>query len=218
MVSSAKEQLLDVTEKLIRTRGYTAFSYAHLSEIIGIRKASIHYHFPTKGALGAAMIDGCLAKFEEDLQHILDSELKVGQRLRRYADIFVAGTSGDLLPLCGALAAEMYVLPREMQERVRYFFSVHLKWLNTVIIAGVAAKELRTDLDVEAASRLIVSTLEGASLVARATDNRSMIFSTVEHVITSLEDPRSNIEVFGEQDVAFDGPIAKETVQPRGSR
>lgn len=52
-VATPKEQLLHEAEKLLRTRGYAAFSYGHLSEIIGIRKASIHYHFRTKEALGA---------------------------------------------------------------------------------------------------------------------------------------------------------------------
>ena len=85
-VATPKEQLLHEAEKLLRTRGYAAFSYGHLSEIIGIRKASIHYHFRTKEALGATLIDAYLVKFKEDLQNILDSEPKAGKRLRRYAD------------------------------------------------------------------------------------------------------------------------------------
>ena len=191
-ITPTKELLLDEAEKLIRTRGYAAFSYAHLSDLVGIQKASIHYHFPTKEALGAAMIDAYLVKFEEDLQDVLDSEPRVGRRLRRYADFFVASMSGDLLPLCGALAAEMSILPKSMQDRVRYFFGLHLKWLNAVLSAGVDAKELRADLDVDAASRLILSTLEGASLVAWATEDGSMILNTVENVIAGLEAHRSS--------------------------
>lgn len=189
---SAKELLLEEAERLVRTRGYAAFSYGHLSEAIGIRKASVHYHFRTKEALGAALIDAYLAKFEEDLQHILDTEPGAGKRLRCYADFFVASMMGDQLPLCGALAAEMSVLPRSMQDRVRYFFRLHLKWLNVVLNAGVDASELRSDLDVAAASRLMLSTLEGASLVAWATEDRSIILNTVEHVIADFERAQSN--------------------------
>ena len=88
--------------------------------------------------------------------------------------------SGGVLPLCGALAAEMATLPRSLQDRVRYFFRLHLKWLITVLTAGVAARELRKDLNVNAASQLILSTLEGASLVAWATEDGSMILNTVD--------------------------------------
>ena len=107
-------------------------------------------------------------------------------------DFFVASMSGGVLPLCGALAAEMAALPRSLQDRVRYFFRLHLKWLITVLTAGVAARELREDLNVNAASQLILSTLEGASLVAWATEDGSMILNTVEHVIADFERVQSN--------------------------
>ncbi|KFJ90149.1 TetR family transcriptional regulator, partial [Pseudomonas sp. 1-7] len=49
--------MIQTAENLMRTRGYTAFSYADLSEAVGIRKASIHHHFPTKEDLGAAIVE-----------------------------------------------------------------------------------------------------------------------------------------------------------------
>lgn len=61
-----KSALLAEAETLVRTVGYTAFSYADLSERVGIRKASIHHHFPTKEALGNALIDSYLARFVKD--------------------------------------------------------------------------------------------------------------------------------------------------------
>lgn len=47
MTADTKTLLLQEAETLLRTHGYAAFSYADLSERIGIRKASIHHHFPT---------------------------------------------------------------------------------------------------------------------------------------------------------------------------
>ena len=49
--------LLDLAETLIRKRGYDGFSYADIASDAGIRKASIHYHFPTKPDLGLAVLD-----------------------------------------------------------------------------------------------------------------------------------------------------------------
>lgn len=175
------------TEALVRTRGFAAFSYADLSERVGIQKASIHYHFPTKEALGGALIDGYLVKFERALQDILNEEAQAGKRLRRYADFFNASMTDGMLPLCGALSAEMSALPKSMQKRVRYFFELHLKWLQQVIRAGVASKELRGHTNVGRAAELILSTLEGASLVAWATGNSKAIKRTVEQVVAGLE-------------------------------
>lgn len=175
----------------MRTRGYSAFSYADLSELVGIRKASIHHHFPTKEVLGGALIDSYLAKFEIELEEILKNEPEATKRLLQYGEFFVASRRGGLLPLCGALAAEMSVLPETMQHRVRYFFELHLNWLHAVLKDGMEAGELRRDIDINQASWLVLSTMEGASFVTWATEtknkNDNMILKTLEHVIAGLQ-------------------------------
>jgi TetR/AcrR family transcriptional regulator, transcriptional repressor for nem operon len=187
MTATTKELLLREAETLVRTRGFAAFSYADLSERIGIRKASIHHHFPTKETLGGALIDGYLVKFERALQDILDEEVQAGKRLRRYADFFNTSMMDGMLPLCGALSAEMSALPKSLQQRVRYFFDLHLKWLEQVVRAGIEANELRGNIDVKRAAMLILSTLEGASLVAWATGDARTITRTVHDVVAGLE-------------------------------
>jgi hypothetical protein len=51
-----KTAFLDSANRLARTRGFDAFSYADLSKDIGLRKVSIHYHFPTKADLALDLI------------------------------------------------------------------------------------------------------------------------------------------------------------------
>lgn len=187
MNTGTRERLLNEAEALMRTRGYAAFSYADLAERVGIRKASIHHHFPTKAELGGALIDGYLVKFENALQTILDDENAAPERLRRYVDFFLESMNGGMLPLCGALSAEMSVLPETLQGRVRYFFELHLKWLERVVRAGVAAKELREDIDEKRAAMLLLSTLEGASLVAWAIGDASVVERTSQQVIAGFE-------------------------------
>ena len=85
-------------EKLVRTRGFAGFSYADLSERVGIQKASIHHHFPTKEALGGVLIDSYLIKFEEALQNVLDSEPRADQRLTSYMGFFVGSMQDGMLP------------------------------------------------------------------------------------------------------------------------
>jgi len=186
MAPTTKELLLMEAEKLVRTRGFAGFSYADLSERVGIQKASIHHHFPTKEALGGVLIDSYLIKFEEALQNVLDNEPRAGQRLTSYMEFFVQSMQGGMLPFCGALSAEMSILPKSMQERVRYFFQLHLKWLERVVRDGIAAGEVRQDVDVHSTVMLILSTLEGASLVAWATQETGAIESATNQVLSSL--------------------------------
>ena len=68
--SETAGQILDLAETLIQTRGYSAFSYQDIADSLGIRKASIHYHFPSKADLGVAVVDRYVARFAAGLAEI----------------------------------------------------------------------------------------------------------------------------------------------------
>ncbi|WP_257998927.1 TetR/AcrR family transcriptional regulator [Fischerella thermalis] len=46
--TDTRTQILDTAQDLIQRVGVNAMSYQDISEAVGIRKASIHYHFPSK--------------------------------------------------------------------------------------------------------------------------------------------------------------------------
>ena len=186
MTTETRSALLKEAEVLIRTRGYSAFSYADLSEKVGIRKASIHHHFRTKEALGAALIDEYLERFAAELAALQARRLDTGQKLTAYGDFFAGGLRKGLMPLCGALASDVAFLPKSMQTRVERFFRLHLEWLQSVLAEGIGAKELRSDVKAERAARLVLSTLQGASLVAWALKDPGLVKPVLKDVIASL--------------------------------
>ena len=49
--STTADDILQCARSLIIAGGYNGFSYADIAEVVGIRKASIHHHFPTKADL-----------------------------------------------------------------------------------------------------------------------------------------------------------------------
>lgn len=171
----------------MRTRGYAAFSYADLAEKVGIRKASVHHHFPTKEALGTALIDSYLQDFEAALEQILAEEKTASARLTRYAEFFASSMRAGMMPLCGALSAEAFVLPASLQERVGNFFELHLSWLAKVIRDGRKAGELKADLKPRQTAIMLLSTLEGASLVSWATQQKNIVTPTFKEVLSGLE-------------------------------
>lgn len=186
-MAETRNLLLEEAESLMRTRGYAAFSYADLSERVGIRKASIHHHFRTKEELGAALIDGYLTKFRAALAEIRSDEPQSLPRLHRYGAFFTDSIRDGMMPLCGALSAETFALPASMQQRVREFFELHLDWLQSVLRDGVVEGALRTDLDEKRSAGMLLSVLEGASLVAWALKDFSLMDPAFEQAIESLE-------------------------------
>ena len=43
--TNTSQQILDIAQRLVQTRGFNAFSYADIANAMGISKASLHYHF-----------------------------------------------------------------------------------------------------------------------------------------------------------------------------
>ena len=72
--SETAEKILDLAEMLMQTRGYSAFSYQDISDVVGIRKASIHYHFESKTDLGVAVIDRYTNRFGKALAEIAENK------------------------------------------------------------------------------------------------------------------------------------------------
>ena len=160
-------QILDVAERLAQTRGFNGFSYADIAAELGITKASLHYHFPSKAELGRALIDRYSKAFALALDQIERSGAPAPAQLEHYVAIYAAVLKRGRICLCGMLAAEYTTLPVGMQAAIRGFFDLNERWLSRVLEAGRAQGTLAFDGAVRDAARVITSALEGAMLLAR---------------------------------------------------
>lgn len=174
-------KILDVAEHLIQTRGYSAISYQDIADAIEIRKASIHYHFPTKGDLGVAVIERYADRFDKALTALADNEDLTSQTvLERYFAPFIAYAKlPDNVCLCGALAGEILVLPPEMRERVEHFFAFHQNWLAKILKRGADRGEFNLPGKPAGVARLVFSSLQGALLIKRATGRPDQVFDVI---------------------------------------
>ena len=175
--SETAEQILDLAETLIQTRGYSAFSYQDIADSLGIRKASIHYHFPSKADLGIAVVDRYIARFGEALTAIADDQ---SQSSMTMLDFYVQpylqfASTPDRVCLSGALAGEMLALPPKLRERIDHFFQMHQVWLTKILERGVARGEFVLAAPAPKVARFVFGALQGALLVKRTTDDPSQL-------------------------------------------
>jgi len=175
--SETAEQILDLAEGLIQTRGYSAFSYQDIADGLGIRKASIHYHFPSKTDLGIAVVDRYIARFDTALAEIAGDASKPSMAM---LDLYVQpylqfASTPDRVCLCGALAGEMLAMPPELRVRVDHFFRTHQLWLTRILERGVTRGEFKLAAPARKVARFIFGALQGALLVKRTTDDPSQL-------------------------------------------
>ncbi|MDB9528687.1 TetR/AcrR family transcriptional regulator [Oscillatoria sp. CS-180] len=173
------QQILDVAQDLVRCRGYSAFSYADISKQVGIRKASIHYHFPSKEALGKELVKRYRTTFQQKLKAIEQSESDPRQQLQQFVGLYRSGLSERQMCLCGMLSAEIEVLPDSIQEEVRAFLSVVQNWLTSVLTAGEVAGCLQPRVAPATEASLSLATVQGAQLIARTAANSLATFDGI---------------------------------------
>jgi TetR/AcrR family transcriptional repressor of nem operon len=172
MFNDTKTVLLNSAERRARTLGFDGFSYADLSVDVGIRKASIHHHFPSKAALSVALMQRYYADFETTCAEIDAAQTSGGARLcaliERYRKALDGGKS---LCLCVSFSTSRESLPPEVITQISCFRAMMIGWLKSTFVAGQSDGTIVgvVNPDMEAAATLAL--LEGAQLAARAEEN-----------------------------------------------
>ena len=179
-------KILDLAERLVQTRGFNGFSYADIAGPLGMTKASLHYHFPAKAELGRSLIGRYEKNFLAALAGIDKSVKKPKEKLRRYAGIYAEVLRDDRMCLCGMLAAEYATLPKAMQKELKHFFDENERWLAAVLEEGRRSGELKFSGTPRNIAEMMVSSLEGAMMLARSYDDVSRFTSVAQRLIEEL--------------------------------
>lgn len=180
------ERILDIAERLVQTRGFSNFSYANIATELGITTASLHYHYRGKAELGLALITRYTERFIDALgqidQDLHDAPAKLEAYARLYADVL----QGKRMCMCGVLAAEYETLPKPMRTAVIRFFDENEKWLADLLEQGNTDKTLSFTGSPADVAQSILSTLEGAMLVARPYGDLAKFNATTDRLLASL--------------------------------
>ncbi|HEY6397003.1 MAG TPA: TetR/AcrR family transcriptional regulator [Solirubrobacteraceae bacterium] len=184
--SPTAERILDIAERLVQIRGFNNFSYADIATELGITKASLHYHYSGKAELGQALITRYAGRFFEALARI-DRELADAvAKLEAYAGLYAGVLRGERMCMCGILAAEYQTLPGPMRSMVIEFFDGNQRWLSEVLAHGRTRGTLRFSGSADDVAQAILSTLEGAMLVARPYGGMARFDSTARQMLAGL--------------------------------
>ena len=186
IVVDTAERALDVAEQLVQVRGFNGVSYADVAGELGVTKAALHYHFATKAELGEALINRYTIRFEAALESIDEGGMDAPSKISAYAGIYLDVLRQQRMCLCGMLAAEYQTLPPPMQQSIVRFFDINETWLERVLNEGQHAGTLRHRGSARSAAQVVISTLEGAMLVARLHDDPNRLEVATKQLLAEL--------------------------------
>lgn len=187
-VGITRDDILDVAQRLLQTRGYNGFSYKDVAGTVGIRSASLHHHFPVKADLGVALVVRYRRRFSEELDAIARTTANARERLDNIAALFRRTLDlDDSLCLCGMLGAELATLPEPVKIEVDGFFRENEAWLAAVFANGRETGCLGFAGAPEEQAVLFLAALQGAMIVARGTRDRHCFDIAVAALLRQIE-------------------------------
>ncbi len=161
-------KLLEIATELVELVGYNAFSFRDLAARAGITTASVHYHFPTKGDLGVALVARQRAMEDSFRQRLEGETPDAWKRLRAFATGFRGNLeNGRRMCLCGMLAAEHSTIPGPVLELVRAFFLDNETWIAGILLDGRNSGRIAFAGPAIPVARALMSAIEGAMLAAK---------------------------------------------------
>jgi TetR/AcrR family transcriptional repressor of nem operon len=163
-MSDAAVEIMDAAERRIRLGGFSGFSFREIATDVGIKSSSVHYHFPTKEKLAAAVIH----RYTDEVAELIEKELaKDPDPVRVWTRAF-RGTlhSAERMCPCAVLGASSLDLPREVTVEVKRFFQM---CLDKLIAGGLSSNSAAELLSTITGALVVANTLGNLAIYDRAT-------------------------------------------------
>lgn len=192
MSESTREALIEAARELFWKKGYRATSVAEILEEAGAHSGSLYHYFPTKQDLLLAVLDWYLENLEAEVvgpaRARTDDPIEtIFSILDGYRQALLATGLTFGCPI-GNLALEFSEPDPPVRERLAENFA---NWAEAVEdCLAEAGDRLPRDLDREAVSRFVLTTMEGGVMQARTHRSIEPFDASVEQLrryLTYLE-------------------------------
>lgn len=195
----ARTRLLIAARDVIRQRGFAATSLADLCDAAGVTRGAFFHHFESKEALGVAAAQfwaqTTTAFFASAPYHEHEDPLA---RVLAYIDFRRSIIEGDIAEwtcLVGTMAQEVFATHPVIRDACAASIIGHALTLVPDIQAAMDARDITPTWTAESLARHTQAVLQGAFIIAKATDDRAVALESVDHlkryIEMTLSQPRS---------------------------
>jgi TetR/AcrR family transcriptional repressor of nem operon len=169
---SHREKLLHVGMQVVHERGFGGASVRDIVQAAGVPQGSFTNHFASKEAFGLEVIDLYFANAQDNIRDTLrNDDLPPLQRLRLYIDNGKNRLNQDSMKngcLFGNFTAEASDSSEPIRERLVAVFGAVQSAVAYCLRAAVKAGEISPATDCDEIAGFVVSSLQGANLLAKA--------------------------------------------------
>lgn len=172
------KQILHYARQFLQCQGYNGFSYNDISQKLGIKNSSIHYYYPKKEDLVAALLEESRKNLAENIDQIVKSGGSAREQLQYYFDYALKEfDEGKSICPPGSVILDFKELPEEVKEQNLLLLHYILDWISKILKTGLEQGEFNFSDPVEARAELVVETLMGARLLSSIQGRKTLVKS-----------------------------------------
>lgn len=180
---TTREVIIDKADQYIRNNGYNAFSFKDISNDIGIKTASIHYHFPTKSDLGVATIKEHIARTEALKKRVASESPQI--KLEAFLAVQTQIKLENKVCIVGSLATDLNTLDDAIKAELQLFAKIVLEWITEILIEGKELKIFDFQMEPRTKAIMIITNMVAIVQLSRLT-NDSDFELVKETILTEL--------------------------------
>ena len=189
---STKAALVNSALDFAHERGFVDTSYADLSEVIGIRKASIHHHFPSKDDLSIAMIEENQRRILSLFEIVKKRKLNGFQKLRAFIrKTFNPLAANQRVCIHGVLSVENQSLNEIAKAKLRESHEAIAECIFALLSEGKKDGSLHCTSPKQSAL-MLTATIQGGLQVARVR-NQKLFNQIIETALNTIK-PQRNLK------------------------
>lgn len=175
----------------IRTKGYAATTVDDICQHAGVTKGAFFHHFPSKDAMAEAAA-GFFGDFADSLfaSAPFQSETDPFEKFVGYLEFrreILKGTTAEFTCLLGTMVQEVHLTHPGVRESCREELSRHVGTLTPMIADAQAMYAPNAVWTPESLARHTQAVLQGAFILAKASQDPETAVECVDHLIRYVE-------------------------------
>ncbi len=192
---ATRQVILEAAYEEIHARGFQGASLSKILSSTNVTKGALYHYFPTKLALGYAVVDEILA---ENIQQMwVQPLLEADDPITAFKNIILQSgndiTEEDIQ--CGCplnnLAQEMAPIDEGFRYRVEQVYRSWREGIENALENGQENGFVKKEMNVVSVATMIVASLEGCMGLAKNSQSKQVLFQCGKSVIDFLESLRS---------------------------
>jgi AcrR family transcriptional regulator len=166
-MTSTKQQITLLADEFIRSNGYNAFSYSDISKPLGIKNASIHYHFPSKPDLAQEVVRFHEESFDRFVERV--QEKPALSKIKLFLNFYTSIQQTGRICVIGAFATDWNAMNDDIKESMTSFTQKVIEWITSTLETGLKDETIHLSDTPNSEALTILTNIFAATQLSRIT-------------------------------------------------